>query len=567
VITTRTGTPALLAAAGVAAGAVTAVVVAGSDILVDPGVSAAARAGFVAANVVGGAYTWWRRPSSGFGLLFAGVGLLFSLTTLNALSAPVPFTLGSVVYAVVILTLVYLFMCYPRDRLASGAERRFIAGLCIAMAVVWAFVLAVAVKLPPTGPFSDCAHACPDNPLRFVEGAAGLGRVFTALANALLIGSLLAVTALLAARMRRSAAVARRTLAPLTGAMIATSLALAAYTFTRHALGEHSPVLSVAVAVTILSLPFALLAGQLRGHLFAARRLSSIVSDIGGAREVDALVADALGDSTATVARWMDGAYCDASDRPVDFDGNQDAVELTRDGLPYALVLYDPAVTQDPDVVRGVVAAALMVDELRASRARIAEATHEGRVSIERDLHDGAQPLLSSLVIKLGMARGMATDPELQALLEEAGNDTAAAAEELRRLARGIYPPVLRERGVADALRAFALTAPVSVRVDGEAGGGSEAAQAAVYFSALEAIQNAIKHGGAGIQVGVGLEGNNGRLAFSVSDDGCGFETRDAAGGVGLTSMDDRVSALGGGLVVSSALGSGTIVRGWVPAG
>src|SRR5512132_2713145 len=96
---TTTRTPALVAMAGVAAGAVTAAVVAGSAILVDPGISAAARAGFVTGNVVGGAYTWWRRPTSGFGLLFAGVGLLFSVTTLNALSAPLAFTLGSVVYA------------------------------------------------------------------------------------------------------------------------------------------------------------------------------------------------------------------------------------------------------------------------------------------------------------------------------------------------------------------------------------------------------------------------------------------------------------------------------------
>jgi signal transduction histidine kinase len=138
--------------------------------------------------------------------------------------------------------------------------------------------------------------------------------------------------------------------------------------------------------------------------------------------------------------------------------------------------------------------------------------------------------------------------------------------EELRRLARGIYPPVLRERGVAEALRAFALTAPVSVRVGGEAP-GSDTAQAAVYFAALEAIQNAIKHGGEGVQVDVQLERSNGRLAFTVTDDGSGFEASSATGGVGLTSMDDRVSALGGELAVSSSPGAGTTVRGWVPAG
>ena len=560
---TSTRTPALVAATGVAAGAVTAIVVAGSDILLNPGVSAATRAGFVTANVLGGAYTWWRRPTSAFGLLFAGVGLLFSLTTLNALSAPVAFTVGNVIYAAVILALVYLCLCYPRARPASDGDRRFIVGLCVATAVVWVFVLALAAKLPPTGPFSDCADACPSNPLQIADGATGVGKVFSALANALVIGGLLAVTAVLIARASRATGVARRTLAPLSVALSATSLALATYTFVRHALGEHSAVLSAAVAVTILSLPFALLLGQLRGRLFAARRLSGIVTEVGGTTEIQALVADALGDPTVTLGRWSDGAYRAAGGAPLELRG--DRIELTRNGRPYAVALYDAAITQDPDVVRSVVATALMVDELRASRARIAEATHEGRVSIERDLHDGAQPLLSGLVIKLGMARDLATDPELRALLDEAGNDTAAAAEELRRLARGIYPPVLRERGVGEALRAFALTAPVGVRVDGDAQ-GSQTAQAAVYFAALEAIQNAIKHGGSGVQVAVTLERSNGRLAFAVADDGRGFEgTPDD--GVGLTSMDDRVSALGGELIVSSSPGAGTTVRGWVPAG
>jgi signal transduction histidine kinase len=563
---TRTGTPALVAATGVAAGTLTAAVVASSDILLNPGVSAAARAGFVALNVLGGAYTWWRRPTSGFGLLFAGVGLLFSVTTLNALSDALAFTLGSVVYAGVILALVYLFTCYPRDHLESSGERRFIGGLCVAMVVVWALVLALAVKLPVTGPFSDCADACPDNALRFVDGAAGVGKVSAALANALVIGSLLAVTALLLVRMRHATGVARRSLAPLGIGMSATSLALAAYTFIRHALGVHSAVLSAAVAVTILSLPFALLLGQVRGRLFAARRLSAIVTELGATPGIEALVVDALGDPTATLARWTDGAYRDADGRRLEVDGSRASVELTRGGQPYALAVYDPAVALDSDVVRSVVATALLVDELRASRARIAEATHEGRVSIERDLHDGAQPLLSALVIKLGIARDLATDPELRELLDEAGNDTAAAVEELRRLARGIYPPVLRERGVAEALRAFALTAPVSVQVEGEAA-GSDTAQAAVYFAALEAIQNAIKHGGDGVRVDVRLERSNDRLAFAVTDDGRGFDGPRAGGGVGLTSMEDRVSALGGELIVSSSPGRGTTVRGWVPAG
>ena len=150
---------------------------------------------------------------------------------------------------------------------------------------------------------------------------------------------------------------------------------------------------------------------------------------------------------------------------------------------------------------------ARLVDELRASRARMAVATHEGRVRIERDLHDGVQPHLNTLLIKLGIARDLAGEGELRALIEELADDGAAAVAELRTLARGVYPPVLRERGLAAALRAFAVTAPVAVRVtDRGEGPVSAPAEAAVYFTALEAIQNAIKHAGPGVQVAVTLE-------------------------------------------------------------
>src|SRR3954471_5094113 len=182
--------------------------------------------------------------------------------------------------------------------------------------------------------------------------------------------------------------------------------------------------------------------------------------------------------------------------------GDRANLELTRDGRPYALVLYDAALDQPPDVVRGLAAAGLMlvdnarlVDELRAARARRAEATHAGQVRIERDLHDGVQPHLSALLIKLGIARDLTEEDELRALLDELGDDAAAAVQELRTLARGISPPLLRERGLAQALQAFAVTAPVRVHVTEQ---GSDpappAATAAAYFTALEAIQNAIKH-------------------------------------------------------------------------
>jgi signal transduction histidine kinase len=579
--------PALLAAAGVLAAAFTAVAVGRSDILRDPHLSAAARTAFVVANVAGGAYTWWRRPASGFGPLFAATGLLFALTSLNGFAAPLAFTLGRVVYAAVMFALVYVFLSFPGVRPASGADRRLVAGLAVVEVVVWVVVLALAERLPTTGPFSECAAACPHNALRVVDGAAQAGRVAGVVANAVTVASFLGVTVLLLVRLRETGRAGRRTLAPLFAAMCALLVALAAYTIAREAFDARPAVLSAAVAAAILLIPVAIVAGQVRGRLFAARRLGSLVSDVAGTPvtgpDVERLVGEALGDPTLTLARWdaVGALYRDLDGAPTMAHGRM-TVELLRNGVPYALVAYDPAIDQAPDVVRGVAAGALvlldnarlaeergqLVDALRSSRARMATATHDERVRIERDLHDGVQARLNGLLLKLGLARDLADDPELRAALDEAGDDAAAAVQDLRTLARGVYPPVLRERGLAPALRAFAATAPVPVRVDvvGE-GAAPDAALAAVYFTVLEAIQNAIKHGGGAVGVGVTLTWADGRLAFAVADDGAGFDPARTPAGVGRVSMDDRIGAVGGELTLASSPGAGTVVRGWVPAG
>ena len=444
-------------------------------------------------------------------------------------------------------------------------------------------MLALATELPPSGPFSACAGDCPENALRIVDGAAGVGQLAGTVADVVTVASFVAVTALLLARVRDSDRAARRTLAPLFVALSAILMSLAAYIVAREVFDADPPLVSAAMAAAVLLLPVAILAGQVWGRLFAARRLGSLVADVAGTpvtgEDVEHLVGDALGDPTLVLARWdaAEQTYRDMRGGVIAGGPRRDRVrfELTRDGLPYALVGYDAAVDQAPDVVRGVAATGLLlldnaglVEELRASRARIAAATHEGQVRIEHDLHDGVQPHLSALLVKIGIARDVAEQPELRALIDELGDDAAAAVSELRTLARGIYPPLLRERGLAEALKAFAVTAPVAVRVE-ERGrqAASPAATAAVYFTVLEAIQNAIKHGGPGVKIDVTLDRRPEALAFAVVDDGPGFERRTVEVGVGLVSMEDRIGAAAGELEIRSQAGGGTTVRGWVPAG
>jgi len=207
-----------------------------------------------------------------------------------------------------------------------------------------------------------------------------------------------------------------------------------------------------------------------------------------------------------------------------------------------------------------------LVEELRSSRRRIVEAGQRERRRLEQDLHDGAQQRLMAIRIKLRMAEHLAPDGGLAELLAEIDADAARAVDELRMLARGIYPPALRDFGPADALRSVAGGWPVAVRViDHGIGRTSDPIEAAVYFCACEAIQNAAKHAGPGARVTVTLGRHQRTLEFAVVDDGEGFVTDTAGRGMGLTGMRDRIEAVDGRFRIDSTPGEGTSVHVTIP--
>jgi signal transduction histidine kinase len=213
--------------------------------------------------------------------------------------------------------------------------------------------------------------------------------------------------------------------------------------------------------------------------------------------------------------------------------------------------------------------------ELQASRLRIVTASDESRRAIERNLHDGAQQHLVALAVKLGLASQIAEDDPLAVvpLLDELRDDVRTTIAELRELAHGIYPPLLRDQGLGEALRAAAARSPqpCSVRVD-LPGRYPPEAETAAYFCCLEALQNAGKHAGSRARVTVSVGCDPAGLWFEVSDDGAGFAA-DASGlatpaslGHGFVNMEDRLGAIGGTLTVISAPGEGTRVRGAIPS-
>ena len=207
------------------------------------------------------------------------------------------------------------------------------------------------------------------------------------------------------------------------------------------------------------------------------------------------------------------------------------------------------------------------LEEIRASRQRLVAAQDEERRRIERNIHDGAQQQLVALAIKLSITEsliGTDTDGERE-LLAELRQDAAGAVEDLRDLARGIYPPLLASQGLAAALEAQARKAPVptSVTADG-VGRYPQDMEAAVYFCVLEALQNVAKYAGA-TRAEIRLAATGHDLTFEVTDDGAGFDPGTKAYGTGLQGMADRLHAHGGTLTVRSAPGAGTTILGRLP--
>src|SRR6266550_2298589 len=203
------------------------------------------------------------------------------------------------------------------------------------------------------------------------------------------------------------------------------------------------------------------------------------------------------------------------------------------------------------------------LDDLRASRQRLVTAQDEERRRLERNLHDGAQQHLVALKIKVGLAEA-AAEPQSKArpILAQLKQDADEALDNLREIARGIYPPLLASDGLQAALAAHVrrLAVPVELHVDGVPRQSREV-EGAVYFCCLEALQNVVKSANASA-VDLYMSTENSMLAFRVEDDGKGFDPGTVTQGSGLQNMRDRLEALGGSLEVRSAPGRGTTVVG-----
>jgi signal transduction histidine kinase len=553
-----------------------------SPILVDPGATAVVRGLFVASYVAVGLYTWWRRPDSRLGVLLLGAGFLCTPTSLVASGDGATYAVGRVALAGFIVYLVYVFLCFPRDRLGSRLERRLVTGFAGATAVVWLLALLLTETLPSGGALADCGDACPGNPFQLGGASDGASDAVRGLVTSLTAAGLVGVAAVLVLKWRTQPALRRRAVEPVLAAVVALDASYVAFTLAHQAGTGLDDVLRATTAASALAIPFAFLLGEIRGRVLVATSLARLLDRVQGERvtprRVESLIGEALGDPTLELALWEPERhrYLDVEGAPVDVEdvaAGRAVTPVLREGRRVAVLIHDPLLDEVSEVVDGLTATSFvllentrLVEELRASRGRLVETAQRERLRLERNLHDGAQQRLLNIQLRVADATLHAVDPVLVSELEDIGRDASAAAEELRELAHGLYPTVLRERGLADALRSFGAAVPLRVVV--AAGGVSRCPtwiEEGVYFCVLEAVQNAVKHAGPATAITVTIAPRGHEIEFSVADDGRGFDLSTEFAGTGLVGMRDRIGAIGGELEIVSELGEGTTVRGIVP--
>ncbi|HEX6677474.1 MAG TPA: histidine kinase [Actinomycetes bacterium] len=540
-----------------------------------------------------------RRPGNLIGLLMVAFAASWFVGNWGNL-VPVFPTLAFVAGQFQAPLLVHIALTYPSGRLRTRFDRAVLGTFYATAAAVG---LVGLLTFPRRGP--GCTH-CPWTPL-FVPNQ----MVFIAVNRISERLALVLVPLFLAAvwlRWRHASRGERRDLAPW---WAAASLLAAVYLLGAFAAPDAQDGFSYLLwelrAVLQVSAPIVFVWGLLQTRL--AR---SAVGDLVVALDrplppggLQAALAQTLADPALQVVYALDGegGWVDANGQPVVLPspgagrGARVATVVERNGRSLAALVHDPAL--NPGLVRAAGAAAGMaienerlhaqvraqLDEVRASRARIVQASDEERRRIERNLHDGAQQRLLTLSLALHTARrqlqtlGAAADPALVATVRGASEELRLAIDELRELARGIHPAILTDEGLGPALASLAGRTAVPVTLleipPGRLPGPIEAT---AYFVVAEALANVTKYAhAAAASVRVQLDydaqpagtdagahaGRLARLLVEVCDDGVGGA--DPARGSGLRGLHDRAAAVGGRLSVTSPPGRGTVVQAWLP--
>ena len=545
--------------------------------------------------VFGGLIAWSLRPRNSVGLLMMGigVGLLSGDSALVTAAYRVWFPLALVLQAVSpiwAVVLIHLLLAFPGGRLVSRLDRfvvrSFYALVPLVALLFQLFQVTVLVlnrtTLPPTG-----INQPPSYAIELDVALATAGYIYFA---CLLIGSGLVVRRwFLAGRARR------RSLSPVFWPMVPISLFSLVSTGMILGAAHLSPpiVVSVLAGVSpwfLVALPFGFLIGLLRSGLDMSSIGDLVVKLSGGLapEQLRPALARALHDPSLEVAYWLpdQGWFADLEGSRLELptaDSERAASVLGDPDGPVAALVYDSSLVHEGQLVDTAAAAVRMalenarlqvqlraqLEEVRQSRTRLVEATDNERQRVERDLHDGAQQQLVTLLLSLQITKAEAlrnSDPETAQLVDANIAELKQALDELRELAHGIHPTILTQAGLVPAIKSLTERCPIPVELKGDLGESrlAQRLEATLYFVVAEAITNAVKHSKAR-RMCVSLGRSPGLAAIDVSDDGVGGV--DMSSGSGLRGLTDRVAAVGGRVVIKSEPKRGTTIHAEVPYG
>ena len=542
--------------------------------------------------VAAGLVAWSRRPDSRTGAWLVAAGYLWYVGDLffvfpNVSIVPL---LSFGLRGAYDVFLAAALLAFPGSRLTSRVHR-FVFG-----AVAVAYVTRAVVFLVTARP----GYAYPDNgtPNPFLLTHDGALAQNLDIDLTMAKGTLILIVGFLAlARLPRVSAATRRLLVP----VVAGGIAWAGMTF----LVDLGALVDINFHVQLLPwaradwwpIPEYLLRGSaapigfLVGALLLRTARSAVVELVTGFEgsplrgRLEPSLRKAIGDPGLRVLfpapgepGWTDGAGEQAA-MPA-LSARIASTPIVSNGVTRAVILHDPSLLEDPGLVGAIAATVRLamdneqltadleaqLEETRASRRRIVEAADVERQRIERDLHDGAQQRLVSLAISLRMlgdSLGDEAPKEIREELSAAGTELRGAIEELRELAHGLDPAILRESGLGPAVRSLVERCPTPATLELDVEGRlPRAVEATAYFVVAEALANVTKHAGAK-RVTVRVHATAHQLNVEIEDDGRGGA--DAAGGSGLRGLADRVAAAGGRFDLGTVVGGGTRVAAQLP--
>ena len=533
-----------------------------------------------------------RRPGNRLGPFLLALAVAMAAMSLQGATQPFLRSTSMLAVSFVFLLVFYVLFAFPEGRIASRLAWALLGAMALSILEYDVPVLLFSPVVYGPIPLADCDPACPANGFMIADRPTlADGFVSEDFMGYYLLAAFSAFFVYLGYRLATATRPRRRALLPVYFpallSVIPVVVYYAAFVGLVHVnastLSDWGWLTNIGYAV----LPYGFLLSIVVSTFFAATALKKIVTRLvenPSAAELRTTLADALDDPSLELGFRLEqsGGFVDSSGEPLPSapPAGQSASPVTRNGETVAVIMHDAALDTDPELVTAAGQALLLAiengrlttelestsTELRATRARIVATGDAQRRKIERDLHDGAQQHLTALSIRVGLARELA-EPEAAQRLDDVGKELDEILEELRDLAHGLDPPVLREFGLRQALASAVRRSASPAKLEAAAiGRYSEDVETAVYYCCVESLQNVDKHAGVGATAVIRLWERDGRLYFEIVDDGVGYEVESARhAGQGLANMSDRIAAHGGTLVVESTPERGTTVRANIP--